>query len=142
MSNTSTSIRERALHAYREVLAEKCREDRLYRQLTLRDALQLNIWKLFGGEYLIDVEENVDEQVLMAVVEGLNFIGIRNSEADIQLVLVETCLRCGYKMTSQPLTSLVALGRELLQIEITGMLSNHECAAGLGSEPQWAKARS
>ncbi|HYX72218.1 MAG TPA: hypothetical protein VE732_05565 [Nitrososphaera sp.] len=127
MTNTSTPLRERALHAYRQVLAEKLREDRLYRQLALREALQLKVWELFGGEYLIDVEENVDEHVLGAVVEGLNFFCIRAGDADVQLILIESCNRCGYKMTSQPITSIVALGRELLQLEVSGKLSNHKC---------------
>lgn len=127
MSNTSTTLRERALHAYREVLAEKLREARLYGHLALRDALQLKLWKLFGGEYIIDVEESLDEHVLGAVIEGLKFLCVRADDADVQLLLIEPCQHCGYKMTSRPITSLVALGRELLQLKINGTLSNHEC---------------
>jgi|SRR5215213_10031274 len=128
MSNTPTPLRERALDAYRAVRAEKLQEARLYGQLTLQDALQLKLWKLFGGEYIIDVEESMDDQVLGAEIEGLNFLGIRRSDSDIQLLLVESCPHCSYKMTSQPITSLAALGRELLQFEMMGMLSNHECS--------------
>lgn len=127
MSNTSTPLREKAQHAYRQVLAEKFQEARLYEQLALRDALQLKVWKLFGGECLIDFEENEDEHVLGAVIEELNFLGIRSSNGGLQLVLVESCACCGYKMTSRPITSLVALGRELLQLKMSGTLSNHEC---------------
>lgn len=128
MGNTSTPLREKAQHAYREVLAEKLRDARLYEQLALHDAVQLKIWKLFGGECLIDFEEDEAEHVLGAVVEELNFLGIRCDDGGVQLVLVESCPCCGYKMTSQPLTGLVALGRELLQLKMSGTLSNHECS--------------
>lgn len=132
MGNTSTSLRERAIHAYREVLAEKLRERRLYGQLALRDALQLKIWKLFGGDCLIDFGDNEDELILSVVIEGLNFIGLRSRDGDVQLIFVEPCPRCGYKMTSRSITSLVALGQELSQLEIDSTLSNHDCL-GRGS---------
>lgn len=128
MGNTSTSLRQRAIHAYREVLAEKLRERKLYGQLALRNALQLKIWKLFGGNCLIDFGENEDELILKVVIEGLNFIGLRSRDGDIQLIFVEPCPRCSYKMTSRPITSLVVLGQELSQLEIDSTLSNHDCS--------------
>jgi hypothetical protein len=128
MGNTSTSLRQRAIHAYREVLAEKLRERKLYGQLALRNALQLKIWKLFGGNCLIDFGENEDELILNIVIEGLNFIGLRSRDGDVQLIFVEPCPRCSYKMTSRPITSLVVLGQELSQLEIDSTLSNHDCS--------------
>lgn len=128
MGNTSTSLRQRAIHAYREVLAEKLRERKLYGQLALRNALQLKIWKLFGGNCLIDFGENEDELILNVVIEGLNFIGLRSRDGDVQLIFVEPCPRCSYKMTSRPITSLVVLGQELSQLEIDSTLSNHDCS--------------
>lgn len=128
MGNTSTSLRQRAIHAYQEVLAEKLRERKLYGQLALRDALQLKIWKLFGGNCLIDFGENEDELILNVVIEGLNFIGLRSRDGDVQLIFVEPCPRCSYKMTSRPITSLVVLGQELSQLEIDSTLSNHDCS--------------
>lgn len=129
MGNTSTSLRKKALHAFREVLAEKLRENRLYGQLALRDALQLKIWKLFGGECLVDFAEDTDEHILSVVIEGLNFIGVRCRDGDVQLIFVELCPLCGYKMTSWPITSLVVLGRELSQLQIGSTLSNHACSS-------------
>ena len=128
MGNISAPLRKRALHAYQQVLAEKLRDARLCEQLTLRDAFQLKLWKLFGGDCLVDFEGDEDERVLGATVEGLKFLGIRCSNGDVKLILVELCPRCGHNMTSQSLTSLIALGGELFQLEMGGTLSNHECA--------------
>jgi hypothetical protein len=96
----------------------------------LRDGLHRKLSEIVGPEHVVELEDedDPDDLVLEAMVENLNFLGFRGPTGEINVILVLPCPNCGHRMTSNPLTQLADLGRELLQLEMTGKLSNHECS--------------
>jgi hypothetical protein len=98
----------------------------------LRDGLHRKLIEIVGPEYAIEIKEAEDDSenlMLDAVVDYLDFIGFRGPAGEINVILVVLCLGCRHKMTSNLLTRLADLGQELLQLEMTGRLSNHECSS-------------
>lgn len=120
---------QKALLAWRQEL--KARHDSMLKGkgMKLRNALQQKLAEMFGSDYLIELEgaHAEEEIVLGAVIENLNFLAFRHSSGDIDIVLLVLCPRCGHQMASDPLTRLFDLGRELLQLEMNGMIGEHEC---------------
>lgn len=85
---------------------------------------------MFGAEHAVEVwDSDPHDLVLWAEIEGLRFLGFRGPDDSINVVLLVKCSRCGHEMSSDTLTSLTDLGRELTQFDMTGALSNHECSA-------------
>lgn len=123
------SLYHRAVLAWRDEL-EKQREATLADKRTkLRDGLRRKLTEMFGPEHQIEMEgeRDSDDVVLEAMVENLNFLGFRDPAGEINVILTLPCPNCMNRMTSIPLNQLADVGRELLQLEMTGRLSNHEC---------------
>jgi hypothetical protein len=120
---------QKALLAWRGELEKQRASILKDKQTKLRDAMHQKLAEICGVEYDIEMEglHAKDELVLGAVIENLNFLAFRSPAGDINIVLLIPCPRCRHQMTSDPLTSLVDLGRELLQFEMKGTLSDHEC---------------
>jgi hypothetical protein len=96
----------------------------------LRDVLHRKLAEIVGPEYAIEIkeaEQDSEELMLDAAAGYLDFIGFRGPAGEINIILVVLCPSCGHKMPSNPLINLADLGRNLLQLEMTGKLSNHEC---------------
>jgi hypothetical protein len=128
MSRASTTLREKALFAYRRVLVEKREEYQLYKPLRIQEALRLKLENLFGTEHVIEIEEEAGEFVLGAVIEEFSFLGIKKPEGGINVVWVEPCPHCGHQMPSKPLTSVTELGQELVLFGMTGKINDHACS--------------
>lgn len=120
---------QKALLAWRGELEKQRASILKDKQTKLRDAMSQKLAEICGAEYDIEMEgvHARDELVLGAVVENLNFLALRGSSGAINVILLVPCPRCHYQMTSTPLTCLADLGRELLQFEMKGTLSDHEC---------------
>jgi hypothetical protein len=95
----------------------------------LRDGLRRKLAEMVGPEHVIELEDedDPDDLVLEAMVENLNFLGFRGPAGEINVILLLPCPKCGQRMTSNPLTRLADLGKELLELEMNGRLSNHQC---------------
>lgn len=123
------SLYQTALLAWRRELVKRHESMLKDQQTKLRDALRQKLTEMFSTDYSIEVEDPhaQEELVLGAVIENLNFLGIRGSDGGINVVLLIPCSRCGHQMPSTYLTRLADLGRELLQFEMNGTLRDHEC---------------
>ncbi len=85
---------------------------------------------MFGHEHIVEVEIRDDDPydlVLRATVDNLRFIGFRSPDGSINIVLLMKCHHCGHEMPSDPLRGLADLGRALLQLDMSGTLSTHQC---------------
>lgn len=103
-------------------------EDKLTK---LSEGVRRKMSEMFGPQYIIQVESRDDDpydSVLEAEVENLRFLAFRSRGGGINIVLLMRCPRCDHQMPSNSLTRLADLGRELLQFELSGSLSNHECS--------------
>ncbi|MGA9994156.1 MAG: hypothetical protein WBP93_02025 [Pyrinomonadaceae bacterium] len=130
--NRERSLYTTALLAWRGEL-EKLREEALrYKRVSLREGLRLKLIEMFGPDYEILEESDVDpnNHVRGAVINNLSFLAIRQHDGNINVHLLVPCSRCGYQMPSEPLSGMSSLGRELLQLEMNGHLGNHECPTG------------
>jgi hypothetical protein len=123
------SLYHKALLAWKSELEKKQKVILEDKQTRLRDGLHRKLTEMVGTEHIIklDDEDDTDDLVLEVMVENLNFLGFRGPAGEINVILVLPCPNCDYRMTSPPLTRLGDIGRELLQLEMTGRLSNHEC---------------
>jgi len=132
------SLYQKALLAWRRELVTRHESMLKDQQTKLRDALRQKLTGMFGTDYSIEVEEPhpQEELVLGAVIENLNFLGIRGPDGGINVVLLIQCSCCGHQMPSTSLTRLADLGRELLQFEMNGTLWDHECPDILSDKSQ------
>lgn len=123
------SLYQQALLAWRRELVTRHESVLKDRQTKMRNALRQKLTEMFGTDYSIEMEEPhaQEELILGAVIENLNFLGIRGSDEGINVVLLIPCSRCGHQMPSTYLTCLAGLGRELLQFEMNGTLRDHKC---------------
>jgi hypothetical protein len=123
------SLYQEALLAWRRELVAQHELMLKDRQTKMRDALRQKLTEMFGPDYPIEMEgaHAKEELVLGAVVEDLNFLAIRGPSGGINVVLLVLCSRCGHQMPSAPLTRLADLGRELLDLEMKGIVGEHEC---------------
>ena len=120
----------KALLAWRHELEKQHRATLEDKETPLREGLRRKLAEITGYEYIIEVEDRNDDPydaVLGAKVENLNFLAFRSPEGAINVVLLMPCPHCGHQMPSDPLTRLADLGRELLQFDMRGTLSNHQC---------------
>jgi hypothetical protein len=120
----------RALLAWRHELEEQRRKALEDKETPLSDGLRRKLTTIFGPEHVVSVEVRHDDShdlVRGAEVEGLRFLGFRSPEGTINVVLLMPCPHCGHQMPSAPLTRLADLGRELVQFDMHGTLSNHQC---------------
>ncbi len=125
------SLYHKALIAWKGELERKRQAILEDKKTKLRDGLRRKLEEIVGPEYAVEIKDtqaDSSDLVLEAVAGYLDFIGFRGPAGEINVILTVLCLRCGFNMTSNFLTSLVDLGRELLQLEMTGSLSNHECS--------------
>lgn len=119
----------KALLAWQRELERQHREALEDKRTTLRDGFLNKLSEMFGPDHGIEMVDNLNETVQRAVIEDLNFLAFRTPPGNIHIVLLVPCPRCGHQMPSGALTRLADLGRELLQLETSGALSNHECPA-------------
>jgi hypothetical protein len=120
----------KALLAWRHELEKQYRAILEDKETPLRERLRRKLAEITGYEYIIEVEDRNDDPydaVLGAKVENLNFLAFRSPEGVINVVLLMPCPHCDHQMPSDPLTRLADLGRELLQFDMHGTLSNHQC---------------
>lgn len=131
------SLYRKALLAWREELEKQRKAALEDRQTGLRERMRRKLEGIFGSGHVIEMEDehDPDDLVLKAIIEGLHFLAFRSSAGDINIVLLMPCPHCGFQMTSEPLKSLADLGRDLLLLEMSGKLSNHECSAPRGLMP-------
>ena len=124
------SLYHKALIEWKGELEKKQQAILEDKRTKLRDGLHQKLTKMVGPEHFIELEgeDDSDDLVLEAMVENLNFLGFRGSAGEINVILVLPCPNCGQRMTSNPLTRLADLGKELLELEMTGRLSNHKCS--------------
>ena len=99
------------------------------KQTKLRGGVRQKLLEMFGDghEIQFESEDEEEDQVLWAEVEGLRFLGYRCEEGSINVVLLAPCLRCGHQMPGKPLARLADLGEGILQFEMTGLLDDHQC---------------
>lgn len=123
------SLYQKALLAWRGELVTQHESMLKDRQTKMRDALRQKLTEMFGSDYPIEMEgaHPKEELVLGVVIEDLNFLAIRGPSGSIDVVLLVLCPRCGHQMPSAPLTRLADLGRELLDLEMKGVVGEHEC---------------
>lgn len=131
------SLYMKALLAWRQELAARHNSTLKDKGTKMRNALQQKLVEMFGSDYSIEIEGThaKEEMILGAVIENLNFLAFRREASDINIVLLIPCPRCGSQMTSDPLTCLADLGRELLQFEMNGTLHEHECTDDISDSP-------
>lgn len=125
------SLYHKALIEWKGELEKKQQAILEDKRTKLRDGFHRKLTEIVGPEYAIeikDAEDGSEDLMLDATVDHLEFIGFRGPAGDINIIFVVLCPRCGHKMTSSPLTRLADLGKDLLQLEMTGRLSNHECS--------------
>jgi hypothetical protein len=91
--------------------------------------VEFKLASLFGAEYVskVEVEDELAGDEVEAVIDGLRFVARWRPEVILQLSLVAACTHCGRRMVSEPLLSLLDLGRELTRLEMTGSLGCHDC---------------
>lgn len=123
------SLYHKALIEWKGELEKKQQAILADKRTKLRDGLLRKLTEIAGTEYVIELEDedDPDDLVLEAMVENLNFLSFRGSAGEINVILVLPCPNCEHRMTSNPLTRLADLGKELLELEMSGRLSNHEC---------------
>lgn len=121
------SLRGRAAAEYGHSLLRQLREGHAYRQLSVRDGVQLKLASMFGAEYACEIADELAGDEVEAVVDGLRFVARWLPEGILQISLVAACAQCGRRMVSEPLLSLLDLGRELTRLEMTGSLGCHDC---------------
>jgi hypothetical protein len=128
--SSSSPLHYKALLAWRQELERQRKEALADKETPLREALRQRLTGMFGVEHLVELEGrdgDPHDMVLGAKVEGLRFIGFRNRDGDINVVLLEKCSRCGHEMPSNPLTRLADLGRELTRLGMSGVVGEHQC---------------
>jgi hypothetical protein len=130
--SSNASLFHKALIAWRGELEKQHEAALADKRTKLRDGLRRKLEERFGTEHFIELEDEDDpnDLVLRAVIENLRFLAFRSPEGAINVVLLMPCPRCGHQMPSNPLTRLADLGRELLQFDMSGTLSHHECQTG------------
>ena len=123
------SLYHKALLAWKDELKQQQKAILEDKQTKLRDGLHRKLIEMVGPGHAIELEDEDDSEdlVLEAMVENLKFLGFRCPTGEINVILVLPCPNCKHRMTSYPLTRLADIGRELLQLEMTGRLSNHDC---------------
>jgi hypothetical protein len=123
------SLYHKALIEWKGELEKKQQAILEDKRTKLWEGLHQKLTEIVGPEYVIELEYKADDadDLLEAIVENLNFLGFRGPAGEINIILLLPCPNCGHRMTSNPLTRLADLGRELLQLEMTGALSNHRC---------------
>jgi hypothetical protein len=125
------SLYRKALIKWKGELEKKQKATLEDKRTKLRDGLHQKLAEIVGPEYVVKIKDAADDSedlMLEAVVDYLDFIGFRGPAGEINVILVVLCPRCGHNMPSNPLTVLTDLGRELLRLEMTGNLGDHECS--------------
>lgn len=126
------ALYHKALLAWRQELEERQKVALEDKGTPLGEGLRRKLEALVGPEYAVELEVKTDDPrdlVLPAEVERLRFLGFRSPEGAINVVLLMPCPRCGHQMPSAPLSRLADLGRELLQFDMHGKLSDHQCGS-------------
>jgi hypothetical protein len=126
------SLYHKALIEWKGELEKKQKATLEDKRTKLRDGLHRKLTEIVGPEYAIEIKDTEDgsEDLMLEAVAGyLDFIGFRGPAGEINVILIVLCPSCGYKMTSNFLTNLADLGKELLELEMAGRLSNHQCSS-------------
>jgi len=121
----------KALLAWRHELEKQHRAILEDKETPLREGLRRKLVGIIGYEYIIEIEDRNDDPydaILGVKVENLHFLAFRSTEGAINVVLLMPCPHCGHQMPGDPLTHLADLGRELLQFDMSGRLSSHQCS--------------
>lgn len=124
------SLYHKALIEWKGELEKKQQAILEDKRMKLRDGFHQKLVEIVGPEYTIEIKDAEDgsEDLLLEASAGyLDFIAFRCPAGEINIILVVLCPNCDHKMPSNPLINLADLGRNLLQLEMTGRLSNHEC---------------
>lgn len=125
------TLRARAQQAYSNFLEDVAQREREER-LKLRKAIARQAANVLG----VDAEdvEWLDEDGLDFTIEDLKFRGIRTHFYDIALHLWGTCPHCSRPALSDPIRSLIDLGRELTEFRPSHNL--HFCPTQKGVPQQ------
>lgn len=124
------SLLHKALRAWRGELERQHKAALADKRTKLRVGLRRKLEEMFGPEHVVELEDKDDpnDLALGAMIENMRFLAFRSPEGIINVVLLMPCPRCGHQMPSSPLTRLADLGRELLQFDMSGILSGHQCS--------------